>query len=95
MKANEAPEKLYVDVNDNLSDSFLYGFTEKRKEDDIEYTHTDTFIEKACEFISKYIESDKYVSPDEESYRLGFPYNYFETSMFINDFKEYMKKESL
>ena len=49
MKANEAPEKLYVDVNDNLSDSFLYGFTEKRKEDDIEYTHTDSFIERACD----------------------------------------------
>ena len=53
MKANEAPEKLYVDVNDNLSDSFLYGFTEKRKEDDIEYTHTDSFIERACDAYCK------------------------------------------
>lgn len=49
----KAPEKLYVDVNDTLSDSFLYGFTEKRKEDDIEYTHTDTLIEKACDAYCK------------------------------------------
>ena len=41
MKAN-APEKLYVDVHDNLSDSILYGFTEKRTDDDIEYIRTDT-----------------------------------------------------
>jgi hypothetical protein len=50
MKAN-APDKLYVDVRDNLSDSILYGFTEKRTDDDIEYTRTDVFIEKALAFI--------------------------------------------
>lgn len=37
----EAPERLYVDTDDRLSDSILYGFTEKRKDDDIEYTRTD------------------------------------------------------
>ena len=52
MEAN-APEKLYVDVHDNLSDSILYGFTEKRKDDDIEYTRTDAFIEKACDAFCK------------------------------------------
>ena len=52
MEAN-APEKLYVDVHDNLSDSILYGFTEKRKDDDIEYTRTDVFIEKACDAFCK------------------------------------------
>ncbi len=45
----EAPEKLYVDAEDRLSDSILYGFTEKRKDDDIEYVRKDAFIEKACE----------------------------------------------
>ena len=45
----EAPEKLYVDAEDRLSDSILYGFTEKRKDDDIEYVCKDAFIEKACE----------------------------------------------
>lgn len=47
MKANEAPEKLYVDVRDNLNDSILYGFTEKRTDEDIEYIRADVFIEKA------------------------------------------------
>lgn len=50
----EAPENLYVDTNDELSSSILYGFTEKRKEDDIEYTRTDAFIEKACEWIKSH-----------------------------------------
>lgn len=58
-----------------------------------EYISIDDFIEKVCEFISEHIESDKYVSPDEESYRVGCPYNYFETNMFIEDFKAYMKGE--
>lgn len=53
MKANEAPEKLYVDVNDNLSDSILYGFTEKRTDEDIEYTRTDSFIERAEAWLRK------------------------------------------
>ena len=47
----EAPEKLYVDTEDKLSDSILYGFTEKRKEDDIEYVRKNVFIEKACEWL--------------------------------------------
>lgn len=51
MKANEAPEKLYVDTEDRLSDSILYGFTQKRKDDDIEYTRTDAFIEKAKQWL--------------------------------------------
>ena len=50
----KAPEKLYVDAEDNLSDSILYGFTEKRKDDDIEYTRTDAFIEKAVSYIQQH-----------------------------------------
>jgi len=46
MKANEAPEKIYfapygdMRVNHPITDN------------DIEYTRTDAFIKKACEFIS-------------------------------------------
>ena len=53
MRASEAPKKLYVDTEDRLSDSILYGFTQKRKDDDIEYTRTDAFIEKAFEFFGE------------------------------------------
>ena len=52
----EAPEKLYVDAEDRLGDSILYGFTEKRKEDDIEYVRKDAFIEKACEWLKEHKE---------------------------------------
>ena len=34
------------------SSSILYGFTEKRKDDDIEYVRKDAFIEKVCDWLS-------------------------------------------
>lgn len=40
----EAPKKLYVGTKDILSDSILYGFTEKRKDDDIEYVRKNAFL---------------------------------------------------
>ena len=49
----EVPEKLYVDAEDRLSDSILYGFTERRKYDDIEYISKDAFFEKACNAYCK------------------------------------------
>lgn len=77
----EAPEKLYVDTEDDLSDSILYGFTEKRKEDDIEYVRTDVFIKKFEEWIKNvYSETD---------YRFKEDF----TGMLINNFKNYMKGE--
>lgn len=80
MKANEAPEKLYVDVSDNLSNSVLYGFTEKCKDTDIEYTRTDAFIEKACSWFRR-IDYDDSMPPFET------------TEEFIEGFKNYMKGE--
>lgn len=48
MKANEAPEKIYI------FDNPILDFTKlsiRQGDDDIEYTRTDAFIEKAEEFI--------------------------------------------
>lgn len=43
MKANEAPEKIYLNwVNYPL------------EEMQVEYTHTDAFIEKACKWIEEF-----------------------------------------
>ena len=80
MKAN-APEKLYVDTEDRLSDSILYGFTEKRKEDDIEYVRTDAFVDKAAEWLMESVE--KHISADGE-------YTVYYEEMF-EDFKKAMK----
>jgi len=79
MKANEAPEKLYVDTDESLSDSILYGFTQKSKEDDIEYICKDVFIEKACEWLRN--NSHNYADN-----ALGKEY-------LVKDFKYYMKVE--
>ena len=81
----EAPEKLYVDTNDDFSDSVLYGFTEKRKDDDIEYTRTDAFIEKACGWIKENITNN----PNANSIlvRNGC----VTLGMLIEDFKNYME----
>ena len=78
MKAN-APEKLYVDVRDNLSDSMLYGFTEKSRDEDIEYTRTDAFIEKVCDWLRN--NSHNYANN-----ALGKEY-------LVNDLRNYMKGE--
>ena len=65
----EAPEKLYVDTDDRLSDSILYGFTEKRKKDDIEYIRTDVFIEKAAKWINEHTNlSEKLIIDDFKKY---------------------------
>lgn len=75
----EAPEKLYIDTEDKLSDSILYGFTEKRKDDDIEYVRKDAFIENACEFIAENMTCDGYTLQTK--------------AKFIKNFRKYMKGE--
>ena len=84
MKANDVPEKLYLLPNEFISYC-------RNCDEDIEYTRTDAFVEKAVQFIRNNVESDKYITPDEESYRHGCPYDYFDVNMFIEDFKKYMK----
>ena len=81
----KAPEKLYVDTDDRLSDSILYGFTEKSKEDDIEYTRTDAFMEKACNFIDERLNFD-----DNAWYIEG---EVTVKDKVIEDFKNYIKGE--
>lgn len=76
MKA-KAPEKLYVDTEDRLSDSILYGFIEKRKDDDIEYVRKDAFIEKADKFINSFFH------PDDTELNNGI----------LDEFHKYMKGE--
>lgn len=76
----EAPKKLYVDTEDRLSDSILYGFTKKRKDDDIEYIRKDAFIEKVCEWIKKNVYF--YTWYDFKQYEIGV-----ETDKLIEDLK--------
>lgn len=79
----EAPEKTYLD---SYGSGFSHGFhSNKLNDNDIEYTRTDAFIEKACEFINKanlYL----YHCISEEC-------DLVDTDKMIGDFKNYMKGE--
>ena len=73
----KAPEKIYI--NSNLEDrTWLIG---KGDTSFIEYTRTDDFIEKACNWLKKY--GGSYWMDD---------YN-LPTDNLVNDFKKYMKGE--
>lgn len=71
MKANE-PEKIYVSQHSGLH------FYEKKDDDDIEYTRTDVFIEKACDWIKEKWD-DNYTMP-------------IIIDSVIEDFKKYMEE---
>ena len=79
MKANGVPEKLYLLSNGLISYC-------KNTDEDVEYTRTDAFIEKAEKyFIEKFEVEDynDYIDVD------GSPiFNY---GRFVEDFKNYMK----
>lgn len=87
----EAPEKLYIDTNDNFSDSILYGFTEKHKDDDIEYIRKDAFIEMACDFFEENIKEEDCKIGSSEWTELRAEYESLDS--FIRAFKNYMKAE--
>lgn len=81
----EAPDKLYVGTDDILTDSILYGFTEKRKDDDIEYVRTDAFIEKACKKLEKCMYDNLMFQ--------GRLHRKEVIETFIEDFKKHMEGE--
>ena len=83
MKANEAPERIWI----NLPQDLPCGHIDSNS---IEYTRTDAFIEKASEWLRK--TADKYIwysdyaeCPGDDTCGL--------TDDFIDDFKKYMKGE--
>ena len=54
MKVNEAPEKIYIFENPISGTPDDRWLSKRSDDEDIEYTRTDAFIEKACEFIETY-----------------------------------------
>ena len=84
MKANEAPEKIYVYIPDDDivgTASTQKGFPHQFVTE--EYTRTDAFIEKACKFID-----ERLIFEDKAWYTDG------EVTLkdeVIEEFKNYMK----
>ena len=84
MKANEAPEKIYVS---NYSSGLTYNWHNKRLAvNDIEYTRTDAFIEKACSWLKNHYR-DYMHNPTGERLEAFFGGD------MCNDFENYMKGE--
>ena len=82
MKTNEAPEKIYYHKG-KLRTPF--AVEQRLDETDVEYTRTDAFIEKACEWLKK--NADYYTWYNEFEGESGM------IDEFIDDFKNYMKGE--
>lgn len=81
----KAPEKLYI-TNDEkrFSDKCHSASIEKYIDNDLEYTLTDAFIEKAAEWIKN----------KAENYIVDTPLcSYFDYKRAVEDFKEYIKGE--
>ena len=99
MEANEAPEKIYLqvcgDCQDNECDNCKFEDLEdnvtwckdKIFDKDIEYIRTDAFIEKATKWLNDHIIN--YMEFDEYSEMLCG----FDEDRMIEDFKNYMKGE--
>ena len=73
MKAN-APEKIYLQEPTKVR-------TEKKYDNDVEYTRTDAFIEKACEWLL--INASDYC----------ILHNSYDTKELVKDFVDAMKRD--
>ena len=81
MKANKAPEKIYLNdsmTTDTVGELYPEWFDAKVSDRSIEYTRTDAFIERAIKFFSLYIQDNS---------------GGYDRERVIEDFKEYMKGE--
>lgn len=56
MEKNEAPEKIYI-VIDPIWGSMSVNYN-RNDTDNIEYTRTDAFIEKACDWMSNHLQNE-------------------------------------
>lgn len=86
MKANEAPEKIYVDskaIGDNMSTTVCT--LPQDYPTCTEYIRADAFIEKAKQWLTK--NADGYTWYDEMEGESGM------TDEFVDDFVNYMKGE--
>jgi len=97
MKANEVPEKIYLqvcgDCKDNDCKNCEFAVLEdnvtwcrdKIFEKDVEYTRTDAFIEKACAFLTNEANIPLWEGNNDT---FGC-----DTSKLVQNFKNYMKGE--
>ena len=89
MKANEAPERLYL--SKTIYSTYLYQVPDPDDETAVEYTRTDAFIKKACDFFEENIEEEDCKIGSSEWVELRAEYKSLDS--FIRAFVEYIKGE--
>lgn len=85
MKANKAPDKIYLEKIYPDNRVLPNGLNYNQSPNDIEYTRTDAFIEKAETYLKEQFEKDVSILAG------GVVHINFETA--INNFINYMKGE--
>lgn len=83
MKANEAPERIYIDVSLDSA----WGMTERSYDNEIEYVRKDAFIERAVQFLYNY--NQKQVLKHGARATLGCG----EYTINVDEFRNYMEGE--
>lgn len=78
----KAPEKIYLSDFTDTTEAVFYVKKDNTKKTDVEYTRTDAFIEKACEWLEGAMLID-------DIYGVGN--NIENLKELINDFKKAMK----
>ena len=90
MKANEAPEKIYLYPSDRAGEAYEDKWGDRPWGDSIEYTRTDAFIEKACDWLRTHSEMDFFELIPVGNYCGAGNLN---KKKMIEDFRNYMKGE--
>ena len=89
MEANKTPEKIYISV---IPSEFAGNKTITCGKDfpnAVEYTRTDAFIEKACEWLMAHSEDDYFELIKDYNYCGAGTLN---KKRMVDDFKNYMKE---
>ena len=77
---NKAPEKIYFTQTENGTHYYTEGIPFERKY--VEYTRTDTFIEKAVDWLENH---NDYIDVKDGNV------TYFDMEKCVEDFRKYMK----
>lgn len=86
METNDAPEKIYAYIPED--DIVGTASTQKgipHQFVNTEYTRTDIFIKKACEWLSSHFYDDEYQFRDNDG-------TWIDADCMIEDFKKYMEE---
>lgn len=90
MKAN-APERLYL--SETIYSTYLYQVPDPDDESAVEYTRTEAFVKKACEYFRRGLEDVKVIDDYRNIAVRGIQASYTSVEEFIEDFRKYMEGE--